>query len=560
MFSPKPSSLQLCSAFYHDSHTQSISFDTITELQWPQDVYVRRALDTIADNLLSLAQYITKFDSQQRSLIHRRKQLYQKRRRISDIGTISSLEEEIKLLTAEIAFAKRAMLRAIKTKIPSPTANIRLMRLSGRLTYPSTIECDVEVEMILHQKNISALRKILALPTTTVLEDLAIHLLTTSFPFSEACFRYIMYRLSVLRYHSAARAVYYHVTSCGIPMDSARSIGHLLIVTARTGNRKEFANLERLINPSVQGFDYSVSSALVLGHLRFNQPEHAWNQVRTIVAHGAWPTLRLLTRLLRDAKSRRHWTYGFRAWEMIEEGERRKRFQIDAWAYHEMWRLCQVCFQVSVAASIYRDALAAGFEPDMLRRNLKWKRLPVKSSNKAPKMIDVLKAIHHRRREIASLTDINGLARSVGTLERELLSQYRLTDRNWKGIRSCESWLFVRTEKSPRNNARHELLTDPEAPALADVRHQTPKIEERYNDEFTAELLEEAMEGTLFQPFQPSETPICSLAQRIQRANAFSLRRAKPLLFPSNVQRIPCRPKRLKNASRYRNFVEYSLG
>src|SRR5579862_4978065 len=280
---------------------------------------IRKALDSIAQDLLTLAESLATFESERKQLIHRRNQLRRQCEKKPAGELKSRLESDIESVEKSINTTKENSLQARRESLPT-SAFIRLRRLHGRLPCVEGSPFVSSDDGTLQAQNLSALRQILALPTPSVLEDLALHLLTTSLPFSETCFHVMMERLSLLRYYSAAQSVYYHAIRAGFPGLSRRSVLSSITFNTASGNRRAFFRLRSIVDHSNLQFERSALSALAFGYLRLGLRNRAWQRVKLMLARGTWPSLPLLTRLLRDAASRRDWKRGVEVWKLIEFG------------------------------------------------------------------------------------------------------------------------------------------------------------------------------------------------------------------------------------------------
>ena len=105
--------------------------------------------------------------------------------------------------------------------------------------------------------------------------------------------------------------------------------------------------------------NHEVFSALIIGLLRFFDPEDAMYWYRAMIDQGWRPTAELLTAILRECCLRCDWTAGVAVWHQFAK----ETIDRTSSAYEWMLRLCQSCKQCNVYHSILDDGVRDGMLP-----------------------------------------------------------------------------------------------------------------------------------------------------------------------------------------------------
>jgi len=357
----------------------------------PEEAKLRKALDSLAQDLLNLSQYLADKNAQIQKLRHLESA---KRQKWADKKKDKTVSLKLDDIAQALWEAKQEIHHARHGNIPITSQYIVLKRLHGRLHVPQASERSIPDPESGWRSSNTALAAILALPDHSILEDLAIHLLTSALPFSEESFLIIIQQLSRLRFESAARSAYHHLALAGYSPTSPFLISLMLKLSISTGYRKEFNNVERLITQFQIEPDAFTYAILIDGCVKFGRRAKALEYLRKMMANGAIPSLPALTSLLRDCGSRRDWAFGRMVWRAMEVGQLTNSFQIDAWAYNAMWTLCRRCEDHDLASSILLLAAEQGFDRDYIMRRCRGnsKPLPVRASNKFPTIHDIHQA------------------------------------------------------------------------------------------------------------------------------------------------------------------------
>jgi pentatricopeptide repeat protein len=358
-----------------------------------EEVQLRKALVSLAQDLLNLSQYLANKNAQIQKLLHLQSVITP---RVSRTGKVEHKTSgpELDDIAQALQRAKEEMYYARHRNIPLSSQYLVLKRLHGRLHIPPVSERSIhDGESSLRSSN-DALAALLALPDDRILEDLAIHLLTSSLPFSEHSFLIIIQQLSRLRFTSAARSAYYHLSLAGYSPTRTLAMSLMLKLCISMGDREEFDDAQRLISQSEIQLDSFAYGILIDGCLKFGRRGKAVKYLKEMTENVAIPSLPALTSLLRDCGSRRDWTLGRMIWRAMEVGQLANNFQIDAWAYNAMWKLCRRCENHDLASEILLLAEKQGFDYDYIVRCSKSnsKPLPVRRSNKFPTIHDVQQA------------------------------------------------------------------------------------------------------------------------------------------------------------------------
>lgn len=352
---------------------------------------LRMALDSLADDILTLSHVISQRTAELHLLLNRKSDLCQKYNRTAEKDNKAVLLSEINSVNTSIKALERKLLYARERRIPL-SYFVRLRRLHGHLPYPRPRRPNrKDDQSTLVRRSHSTLIGLLSLPAPNVLQELAHFLLTTSLPITETSFLIMIQKLSALRYGSAARSAYHSLIVAGYSPTSPRAVSLMLKLMPAIRDRKEFARLQSLLEASNVHHDVYIHTQLIVGNLKMGSPIRALQQFRAMIANGFQPTLQALTALLHDCGSRRDWQLGVEVWRSLGLGHANLRFRIDLWAYQEMWRLCRKCGQQTSARQILRAARKEGFRVEDLihTRGRKTKSLPIRSTNKMPELGDL---------------------------------------------------------------------------------------------------------------------------------------------------------------------------
>ena len=353
---------------------------------------MRKAVDSVSQDLLDLSLFLKLASAQRQHLLDQSNNLQQLIKRGTANSSMKTRQHEIK---SDIRTLDLKVRDARQNEIPNSSFFIHLKRLHGRLPTqnPRYRNLPAHRPKISRQLT-SALKALLALPNPLLLEELAQFLLTAPLPLSEESFLLILRRLSSLRLASAARSVYHHFMATGFYPVSASSISVLLKITTSAHLPTEFRHLESFHASLQLPSDKYVHTGLVVGNLKLNRKAMALSQFSKMIFSGHEPNLQVLTALLYYSADIRDWKLGYQFWRAILDGKKNGRFEIDAWAYHTMWRLCMRCHQRKLASQILLEAVHGGYEVDkvMDHRRLKYKSLPIRSSNKSPAVQDIMHA------------------------------------------------------------------------------------------------------------------------------------------------------------------------
>ena len=358
-----------------------------TRLLSPQEARLRKALDSLAQDLLNLSQYLTDKNARLQRLRHLESMTRQQSLRSGTKKAKPTLPLKPHDITQAIQSINREIHHARHRNIPLTSQYVVLKRLHGRLHVPRVSERhDSDESESSWEFSNSALNALLALPDRPILDDLAIHLLTSNLPFSEESFVIIIKQLSRLRFESAARSAYHHLAVAGYSPANPLAISLMLKLAISTGHRAEFDDVQRLINEFEVQPDPFIYAILIDGCVKFGMRAKAVQYLRKMMADGAVPSLPALTSILRDCGSRRDWALGRIVWRAMEVGQLTNNFEIDAWAYNAMWTLCNRCENHDLASQIVLAAAKQGFDRDHILRCWRGnsKPLPIRASNKFP--------------------------------------------------------------------------------------------------------------------------------------------------------------------------------
>ena len=396
---PAPSSGRCCLS--SDSSRPPPPSRPASTANWPieprqpsphESIRMRKAVDSVSQDLLDLSLFLKLASAQRQHLLDQSNNLQQQIKRGTANSSMKTRQHEIK---SDIRTLDLKVRDARQNEIPNSSFFVHLKRLHGRLPIqnPRYRNSPAHSPKVSRQVT-SALKALLALPNPLLLEELAQFLLTVPLPLSEDSFLLILRRLSSLRLASAARSVYHHFMATGFYPISASSISVLLKITTSAHLAAEFRHLESFHASLRLPSDKYVHTGLVIGNLKLNRKAMALSQFSKMIFSGHEPNLQVLTALLYYSADIRDWKLGYQFWRAILDGKKNGRFEIDAWAYHAMWRLCMRCHQRQVASQILSEAVHGGYEVDkvMDHRRLKYKSLPIRSSNKSPAVQDILHA------------------------------------------------------------------------------------------------------------------------------------------------------------------------
>lgn len=359
---------------------------------------LRTALDNLAQDFLDLSHYLSNAYAERQQLLNRKTNKYQLSSRLKDDDgdPKSSLLAEINTIEQSITNLDNQITRARQREIPTTSFYIRLRRVHGRLPNHQLPLAHSTTDALAGTRLSNAiLSSLLSLPAPKILDDLARHLLTTSLPITENSFFLMIHRLSNLRLGSAARSAYHNLIASGYAPTSVQAISLLLRLTSSIRDRREFYRLQSLINKFNISHDAYIYSGLITGSLKMGSRSNAFKHFRAMIAEGIQPSLHVLTSMLHDCGSRRDWLLGAEVWRSMNLGQSDGRFQIDAWGYNKMWRLCRRCHQRNAAAQVLRSAVRQGFELEgiLYYRRKKYKSLPIRNTNKSPELEDVQNSI-----------------------------------------------------------------------------------------------------------------------------------------------------------------------
>ena len=374
---------------------------------------MRKAVDSVSQDLLDLSSFLKAASSQRQHLLNQSNNLQQLIKRGKANSSMKTRQHEIK---SDIRTLDLKIRDARQNEIPNSSFFVHLMRLHGRFpiqnpSYRSSAAHNPKGS----RKVTLALKALLALPNPLLLDELAQFLLTAPLPLSEESFLLILRRLSSLRLASAARSVYHHFMATGFYPVSASSISVLLKITTSAHLPAEFRHLESFHANLQLPSDKYVHTGLIIGNLKLNRKAMALSQLSKMIFSGYEPNLQVLTALLYYSADLRDWKLGYQFWRAILDGKKNGTFGIDAWAYHAMWRLCVRCHQRQLASQILLDAVRGGYQVDevMDHRRLKYKSLPIRSSNKSPTVQDVLHAFKsHSAKKVPTVSSSSPSPRS----------------------------------------------------------------------------------------------------------------------------------------------------
>lgn len=362
------------------------------ELKRRQDL-LRKALDSLAQDLLDLSQYLSAANAERQQLLNRRTDKSQLIYRLKDDqdnnGPKTVLRAQVDAITKSIKYLDRGILRARQWQIPYSSFYVRLKRVHKSLPRPP-VPPSISNSSRIRQSDAS-LDALLSLPTPELLDDLAQYLLTTSLPITEHSFYLMIHKLSSFRLGSAARSAYHNLIAAGYSPTSHRAISLILKLTPSIRDRREFFRLQSLVSKSNISLDPYIYSGLIIGNLKMGSRTNAFGHFRSMINEGFQPSLQVLTGLLHDCGSRRDWSTGAEIWRSMKVGQSNQRFHIDAWAYGRMWRLCRRCEQQHAANEILSSAAKEGFDLQEIiqHRRRKYKSQPFRNTNKSPELIDL---------------------------------------------------------------------------------------------------------------------------------------------------------------------------
>lgn len=498
---------------------------------------LRRALDDIAQDLLSLSDSLSKTKAERDAVHVAGNCLRQTLFRAIDVDIKLRIRKEAEALDRNVQMLDQKLLNARRNEIPTMAFYVRLKRLHGRLPHPKAARSRNMTEAILHDINLSMIKKLLSLPTPDLLYSLALHLLSTPLPFSEECFNVMLYRLSLLRYTSAARSVYRNFLSSGLSLNMSKPVALVLALNSSIGDWEDFSHLQILIDSSDLKSDVLANCALITGNLKSGRTEDAWQRFANMLANGMTPGLPVLTRLLHDAASRRSWRRGLQIWKIIEFGSHRGIYEIDPWAFYEMRRLCRRCGLGSVARFIHDDTLRSRLNLGIFGHR---KRLPVRPSNKSPELIDIHNAIRAGLRRNGA----RGQLRSVGYISNDRKAPPRgisvdnsrnkpLQSSVSSGLTSSSVFthaLAARADNQYNKNEVEQILMNMNSPPEPfQTSPSASKASYLYDeDELTSALCQEALDLSMQERHRRQQ----NLLHKLRRATtSFSaLRRATPRL------------------------------
>lgn len=361
---------------------------------------LRRALVNMAQDLLDLSEYLSKATTVLQTLQDQKSRLCQRYLQVDeqDMDSKSDLESKIARIDVLVESLGKEIKDARERKLPAMDTRfyLRLKNLHGRLLF-SKIEYRTpgRDENWEARQTEFALKRLLSVPVPNVLEELALHLLSTSRPFSQNAFFIMIHQLSGLRYGSAARSAYFHLIDAGYPPDSRKTISLLLTLALSIRDKKEFSRLRKLVDLSNMAHDAHTYGTLIVGSAKMGHVTNAKRYLQAMAADGITPTLKVLTSLLHDCGTRRNWRLGEQIWRLLKASSIKSGAIIDALAYYEMWRLCKRCRQTPMARTIYGEALDAGFGPRDITMRPPIKRRPIRPGNKVPSLRDYDQAVQY---------------------------------------------------------------------------------------------------------------------------------------------------------------------
>ena len=414
---------------------------------------LRTALDNLAQDLLDLSQYLSEAKVERQQLLNRRTNqsqlIYRLKDDQDDNGPKTTLRGEVDAITKSIKYLDKGIIRARQWQIPYSSFYVRLKRVHKRLPRPSA-QASISGPSRIRQSN-AILDALLSLPTPELLDDLAQYLLTTSLPITEHSFYLMIQKLSSLRLGSAARSAYHNLIAAGYSPTSPRAISLLLKLTPSIRDRREFFRLQALVSKSNISLDPYIYSGLITGNLKMGSRTNAFRHFRSMITEGFQPSLQVLTGLLHDCGSRRDWSMGAEVWRSIKVGQSNQRFQIDAWAYSSMWRLCRRCQQRHAANEILGSAAKEGFDLQEIiqQRRRKYKSHPFRRTNKSPELIDLQ---HSMERILTSGVDVGAQDSMVGRIQAEQVSL-----RDFRCIRRHPSFQLESLGTRPSVRARRQV-------------------------------------------------------------------------------------------------------
>ena len=379
----------------------------------------------MAQDLLDLSEYLFNANAVIQTLCDHKSTLRQLYLQTSDENTVlrSELEMKIQSIDQLLMRVKNEILQARQREFPATETRfyLRLKRIHARLPYSKIqyITPGKDDDWQFRQNKIT-LKALLSLPMPNLLEELALHLISTSLPFDQGAFLTVIHQLSRLRYSSAARSTYHHLIAAGYPPDSRKAISVLLTLTQSIGDEGEFARLRQLVLTSQMVHDAHTYGALIVGSLKMGHVSNAKRYLRAMLSAGISPNLEVLTTLLHDCGNRKNWTLGIDIWRTLKA----KGLSMDALCYYEMWRLCKRCGQVSMAKDVHSEAIRDGFGPKDFTRRPPVKQHPIRSPNKSPVLYDYEQSVYSlflsantpRDRLTLSTTTVN---HTVGQSERQ---------------------------------------------------------------------------------------------------------------------------------------------
>jgi pentatricopeptide repeat protein len=355
---------------------------------------MQAALEDLAQNLLNLSDCLSALDKEKQS-IGRALRKTQPTSGPRDVENQTVKAKETAILRQSLERLDRKIKDARKRNIPFTSFHIRLKRLHGQIPRRPSTKAGHELNR--DQDNME-LKALLALPTSTLLADLANYILTASMPFTEESFLLMIDRLTRHRYTSAARSAYRSMVSAGFAPDSPKAVVLLIRMAVVSAEKREFYRLEKLVR-TLDTHNTLVNGALIVGYLKFSRIEIAKHYLAQMATDGHFYVLAILTRFVEYCGAQRDWILGKRMWEAIEAGQAQGRFSIDRFAYRQIWRMCRRCGQVSAAALVLKGALRNGFRPkDIILRG---RMNPVRPSNKSTGLSDYYTAFFNASEERA---------------------------------------------------------------------------------------------------------------------------------------------------------------
>ncbi len=278
--------------------------------------------------------------------------------------------------------------------------------------------------------------------------------------------------------------------------------------------------------------NHEVYSALIVGLLRFFDPEDAMYWYRAMIDQGWRPTAELLTAILRECCLKSDWAAGMAVWQQFA----RETVKMTLSAYEWMLRLCQSCEQ----HHMYQDILDHGIREGMLPAGILDHTHDFRSKD-AKLVIADAKSKHNPgtdqhlvnmvafplRREFERLQKSEALEGRVYSIENSLqgatVSRVELNERVQTLIRDRASLLGLQKFVVRRDKAFIKL-SDEIALTVSEIVDQMPMIK------FPQSVLKIGLSGSLRSiPLDQSPTDLLTLYDEYRQRCANQLEQVSAL-------------------------------